>query len=150
MRYTSETALPDPEFYPDFYRDIPSKRLIAWAIDTVIILATTVLIVPFTFFTALFYLPFLFLAVGFVYRFVALARWSATPGMRIIACGFRDASAQPLSVAYALLHTTGYTLSTAFVLPQVVSIILMLVTPRRQGLSDVILGTAALNQAAAS
>ena len=51
-------GLPSPEVYPEFYADIPAKRLFAFVVDAVLIGLITLLIVPFTAFTALFFLPF--------------------------------------------------------------------------------------------
>ncbi|MFY9320584.1 MAG: RDD family protein, partial [Lentibacter algarum] len=54
---TQSFDLPDPHYQPEFYADVPLKRLISWAIDTVIIVLLVVLILPFTAFTGLFFLP---------------------------------------------------------------------------------------------
>ncbi len=141
-------GLPDPEMKPEFYADVPSKRFLAWLVDTALVLMLCVLIVPFTAFTALFFLPLLFLVVNFAYRVITLTRGSATWGMRLVAIELRGHDGRRLDLASATLHTLGYTISMSMVLPQVVSVVLMLVTPRSQGLSDLLLGTAALNRAA--
>jgi uncharacterized RDD family membrane protein YckC len=140
--------LPDPERHAAFYAGVPLRRGLAWGIDSLLIAALTALIVPFTAFTALFYLPLLWLTVGFLYRWVGLARASATPGMRMLSITFLDRWGQPLDPATALAHTAGYSLSMAFVLPQLVSVALMLMSPRGQGLSDLVLGTVAINRPA--
>ena len=101
---------------------------------------------PFTLFTALFYFPLLFMTVGFLYRVVGLARLSATPGMWLTAIQIRDRDGARLDLTGALLHTAGYTLSVMMFPLQLVSIALMLLTPRRQGLTDLVLGTAAINR----
>ena len=141
-------ALPDPELKPEFYSDVPTKRLIAWLVDTVLIVLLCVIIIPFTAFTALFFLPFLYLVVGFFYRMISLANRSATPGMRLMAVEFRMANGARLDPAFAMLHTLGYTVSMAMVLPQIVSVALMILSPRGQGLTDLVLGTVAMNRAA--
>ena len=46
----------------------------------------------------------------------------------------------------AALHVGGYYLSVAFFLPILASIGAMFVTGRRQGLTDLVLGTAAINR----
>ncbi|RVT85195.1 RDD family protein [Rhodobacteraceae bacterium CCMM004] len=143
-------GLPDPDTQPGFYDDVPTKRLVAWAIDAVLIGLISVVLVPFTFFTAIFFFPVLFLTVGFVYRWATLARRSATPGMRVAAIDLRGPDGAPLDPGQAFLHTAGYTLSVTVFPLQLVSIGLMLATPRRQGLTDHVLGTAALNRAARS
>lgn len=137
---------PDPETHPQFYDSIPSKRLFAWLIDTVLIVVICLLIVPFTAFTGLFFFPLLILVVGFIYRCATLAGGSATWGMRLMAMEIRDAQDRPLSGGAAILHTLGYSFSIGMPLIQLVSIVLMLTSARRQGLTDMVLGTVALNR----
>ena len=139
---------PDPERHGAFYEGVLPKRLLAWVIDLVLIALVTAVIVPFTAFTALFFLPFLFLVVGFVYRWFTLSGRSATWGMRLMNIEFLDRNGQRFDGATAMLHTLGYTMSMAFVMPQVVSVVLMLTSSRGQGLSDLILGSVAINSPA--
>lgn len=141
-------TLPDPDYQAEFYADVPLKRGLAWIVDMVLIAILTAVIVPLTAFTALFFLPLLFLAVGFTYRVVSLARASATPGMRLMAIEFRDRTGRRFDVATAFLHTLGYTLTIATLLPQLLSIGLMLTSARGQGLTDLVLGTVAINRPA--
>jgi uncharacterized RDD family membrane protein YckC len=44
------------------------------------------------------------------------------------------------------LHTLGYSIAFSMVFVQVASIVLMLTTPRGQGLHDMVLGTAMVNR----
>ncbi|MFN6979976.1 MAG: RDD family protein, partial [Gemmobacter sp.] len=141
-------GLPDPEVSPGFYDGVPVKRLVAWAVDSALILLLTLIAVPFTAFTALFFFPVLWLAIGFAYRIVTLATASATPGMRLVAIELRDRMGRPFDLAHAIGHTLGYTLSISTVLVQVASIVLMLTGARGQGLTDLLLGTAAINRPA--
>lgn len=143
-------GLPDPYREAEFYRDVPTKRLLAWVVDVVLIGVLTVIALPFTLFAGLFFLGLLFMAIGFVYRWVALARNSATPGMRLFAISLHDRSGQRFDSATAFLHTLGYTVSICVFPLQLISIALMLATPCKQGLTDHILGSAALNRAAAA
>ena len=143
-------ALPDPDYQADFYADVPLKRLIAFGVDTVLILILTVLVLPFTAFTGLFYFPFLAMVVGFVYRVLTIAGGSATPGMRLMAIELRNASGERLDLPQAALHTLLFTLFFSMMLPQIASIALMLTGPRAQGLHDLVLGTAAINRPAAA
>jgi len=144
----ARSGLPDPMIKPEFYTDTGTKRLIAWFIDTALIVILCLIIIPFTAFTALFFLPFLYLVVGFAYRTVTLANRSATWGMRLMAVEFRDNQGARMTLPLAFAHTLGFTISVSMVLPQVVSIVLMLTTARGQGLSDLVLGTAAVNRVA--
>lgn len=75
---------PDPDMQPQFYDGVPTKRLLAWVLDTVIIACLTILTIPFTFFISLFFLPFVFFILSFAYRIVTLSRGSATWGMRMM------------------------------------------------------------------
>jgi uncharacterized RDD family membrane protein YckC len=148
MTDTRWTGLPDPDRDPALYADVPLKRLVAWVVDFVIIAALTAVVVPFTLFTGLFFLPLLFLFLGFLYRWATIATGSATWGMRLAAIEFRAADGGRLDSTTAFLHTLGYTVSVSVFPLQLVSIVLMLVSGRRQGLTDHILGTAALNRRA--
>ncbi|MFO7770674.1 MAG: RDD family protein [Roseovarius gahaiensis] len=140
--------IPDPATQPEFYSDVVAKRLLAWIIDTVLIVLICLLIVPFTAFTGLFFFPFLLLTVGFAYRVITIAQGSATWGMRVVALEFRKMNGQRFDLAMAFLHTLGLTVSFGLPVLQVISIVLMLTTERRQGLSDHLLGTVALNRRA--
>ncbi|WP_245895462.1 RDD family protein [Rhodovulum kholense] len=141
-------GLPDPALQPEFYADVPSKRLAAWVIDVVLILILSLLALPFTAFTAIFFLPLFFTLVGFGYRTVTLARGSATWGMRIMAIEIRTARGEKLDLTTAALHTLAYSACITFLLPQLASVILMLTGARAQGLPDFLLGTAAINRPA--
>ncbi|MCO8144526.1 RDD family protein [Rhodovulum tesquicola] len=141
-------GLPDPVLHAEFYRNVPAKRLVAWVVDTVLILLIALLALPFTAFAAVFVLPLFVALVGFVYRVVTLARGSATWGMRLMAIEIRNGRGERLDSQTAALHTLVYSLGMAFVLPQVVSVVLMLTGARAQGLHDMLLGTAAINRPA--
>jgi uncharacterized RDD family membrane protein YckC len=146
--YTWHT--PDPVTQPEFYADVPVKRLIAWVVDTILVVVLCLLILPFTAFTGIFFFPFLMLVVGFVYRVLTIAGGSATWGMRLVAIEFRTASGQRFDLPMAFLHTLGFSLSCAFFLVQIASMIFMLTTPRAQGVTDHLLGTVAINRRAAT
>lgn len=139
---------PDPDIQPQFYEGVPSKRLLAWVVDTLIIGVLTLLTIPFTFFISLFFLPFVFFMISFAYRVVTLSRGSATWGMRVMAIELRDAQDAPFDVSQAFLHTLGYSLSIMIAPLQLISMVLMLSTERRQGLTDILMGTVALNRRA--
>ena len=144
------SALPDPVHDAGFYANVPAKRLFAWGVDVALTLGLTLLAIPLTAFTGLFYLPLLWLLVSFLYRWGTLAGGSATWGMRLAAIEIRDRTGARLDGATAFLHTLLYSVAMGTFLIQLLSMVLMLVTDRRQGLHDMILGTAALNRAAAA
>ena len=140
--------LADPISQPQFYAGVTSKRLIAWVIDTIIIGILCAIIIPFTAFTGLFFLPFLFLVVGFLYRLVTITGASATLGMQFMAIEFRATDGGRFDLSLAFWHTLGYSINWGVTPLQLVSIALMLISARGQGLTDHVLGTAALNKRA--
>ncbi|MBY6054992.1 RDD family protein [Leisingera daeponensis] len=140
------TALPDPDYQAEFYASVPTKRLIAWIIDSILIFALSAGAVVLTAFTGLLIWPLLYLAVGFAYRTVTIANGSATWGMRFAGIELRDGEGRRMDSGMAALHTAGYTLSLALPVLQVISVILMLTSSRGQGLTDHFLGTVMLNR----
>lgn len=140
--------LADPITQPQFYRDVASKRLMAWIVDTIIIAMVSLLIVPFTAFLALFVFLGLYAVVSFVYRTITLATGSATWGMRLMSIELRDAQGARFDLGQAFLHTLGYSLSWAMAPLQLISIVLMATSNRGQGLTDIVMGSAALNRRA--
>ncbi len=140
-------ALPDPDRHAAFYDGVVPKRAMAWVVDTIFVTLIVAVVTLFTAFTALFFLPLLWLTVGFVYRWVTLSGRSATWGMRLLGIEFLDRTGMRFDAGTAFAHTLGYTLSMAFVLPQVISVGLMCLSQRGQGLSDMLLGSVAINRA---
>lgn len=138
--------LPDPDRQPQFYASVPAKRLVAWVVDTLLIVLISLGVVLATAFVGLLIWPLLYLTIGFAYRVVTLANRSATLGMRFAGIEFRTASGNRFDMGHALLHTTGFTLSVAVPILQMISVVMMLTGPRAQGLTDLFLGTAALNR----
>ena len=141
-------AQPDPDRHAAFYSGVPVKRALAWIIDTILVTLIVTLVALLTALTALFILPLVWLTVGFLYRWVTISGRSATLGMRLMSIEFLDRYGQRFDAATAFLHTLGYSLSMAFVLPQVISVGLMLVSRRGQGLTDMVLGSVAINSRA--
>ncbi len=143
MRQTDDyPGLPDPDRQPDFYQDVPTKRLVAWIVDTILIGLIVMITIPLTLGLVMLFVPLIF----FLYRVVFIARNSATPGMSLVALEFRDHRGRRFDTLMAVMHTAGFALSSAMVFPQIVSIAMMLMSVRKQGLTDVVLGTAAINR----
>ena len=140
--------LADPDTQPQFYASVAPKRFLAWVIDTIIVVVLCVIIVPFTGFLGLFVFSFLLLVVGFLYRLMTIASGSATWGMRMMAIELRAADGGRFDTSLAFWHTLGYSISWAFPILQVISIVLMVISPRGQGLTDHILGSTMLNKRA--
>ncbi|PID35069.1 MAG: hypothetical protein CR964_01675 [Rhodobacterales bacterium] len=90
---------------------------------------------------------FLFLLINFAYRVVTIASKGATLGMRLVAIELRTHRGTRPDLTIALLHTLGYSIAISMGPVQLISIVLMLTTPRGQGLHDMALGTAMINRA---
>ncbi|MEO0772941.1 MAG: RDD family protein [Pseudomonadota bacterium] len=140
--------IPDPDTQPEFYQDIPAKRALAWVIDSVMVLLLCLLILPFTAFLALFFLPLLWWTVSFVYRVVTISKGSATWGMRVMSIEFRTLSGDRFDLGLALKHTAGYSFSLIFMPLHLVSVISILASERRQSAVDHVLSTVAINKRA--
>ena len=138
-------GLPDPLTKPQFYTGVLAKRAAAWVFDVVLVGILCVIIVPFTVFTALLFFPFLMLVVGFIYRWFTIASESSTWGMRLMGIELRDHDGLRLDSQSTLMHTAGYSFSMAMAPLQLVSVLMMLLSDRKQGLTDHLLGTTAIN-----
>ena len=148
MSALPNSALPDPMRQPQFYASVPGKRLIAWIVDLVLVVIVCIAVLPLTGFLGIFFWPTMLLVIGFAYRVATLAMGSATWGMRFAGIELRDAAGARFDLSLAFMHTVGYSISFAFPILQVISIVLMLTSARGQGLTDVMLGTVAINRRA--
>ena len=101
-----------------------------------------------TAFIGLFFLPFLYMTVGFIYRVVTIASGSATWGMRLMSIELRDAQGARFDFGQAFLHTAGYTFSLVMAPLQLVSALFMCATDRGQGLTDLVMGSVMINRRA--
>jgi len=148
--FPGPSGLPDPDLQAAFYAGVPAKRLLAWLIDALVIGVLVLAALPLTVFIGVLFMPVLFLVLGFAYRFITIAGASATPGMRLMAIEFRDRAGQRFDGSLALSHTLLFTLACAVAPLQLVSAVLMATSARGQGLGDMLLGTTAINRAAAA
>ncbi len=148
MTYHNAThiGLPDPELDGQFYENVPSRRLMAWVIDSIITFAVTVLISVFTLGLGFWFFPVLWLVIGLIYRTVTIGADSATWGMSMMGIEFRDRDGQRFSSGLGLLHTILFTIASGTFLVQLVSILLILTTRYQQSLPDMLLGTTAINR----
>ena len=137
---------PDDEHDDHLYRNVPLKRFVAWCLDVVLISLATAAIVAFTLLTALLFLPAVYACISFLYRWATLASSSATPGMILVGIEIRGLDGARLDGTTALLHTAGYFASVLTFPLQMISIGMMLLSTRRQGLTDVVLRTVAVNR----
>jgi uncharacterized RDD family membrane protein YckC len=139
-------TLPDPAIQPEFYADIPWKRSMAWAVDVVVTLGLTLVALIATALLTAFVLPLLFAAVSIGYRTFMLSRYGATLGMMLMAIKWRSLSGARPDTMTALIYSAAHTgMWTIFPL-QIASIVTILLSPYRQGLHDMVLGTTMLHK----
>ncbi|MFY0691412.1 MAG: RDD family protein [Paracoccaceae bacterium] len=144
--YPPLSALPDPDTQADFYEGVPLKRLLAWVVDTVLIALATIVVATLPLFIGWFFLPLIFLVLSVIYRAGTITQASATPGMRLFNVELRNTQGLRLNNGEAIVHTLGYLVCTAFFLPQLISVLLILLSARGQALHDLITGTALINK----
>jgi uncharacterized RDD family membrane protein YckC len=144
----------DPETQPDLFDGILSKRIIAFVIDAVLIVA---LMIPagllvlvlgvVTLGLGWLLFPPLFAIVALAYcGFTLGGRHSATPGMRTAGVELRTWSGQKLFPLLAVMPALIFWFSVSILTPLV--LLVGLFTRRRQLLHDLLLGVAALNAGA--
>ena len=140
--------LPDPKDPQEaaYYDGINAKRLLAFILDALLIFMLGIILTPFTAFTAFFFMPLFFIIVGFIYRTLTLAGGSATWGMRIMGMELRRQDGTKFDFGTAFLHTLLYSVAVAVSPLQLISVIMMLVTERKQGLHDMLLNTAPIRR----
>ena len=147
---TALPGLPDPARQGEFYRDVALKRFLAWVVDVILVSLLTGLVILATAGIGFFFAAFIFLTIDFLYRWIGLTRKSATMGQRLVSLEYRRFTGERFDVLTAFLHTLGYMFcfaGTVGVL-QLVSIATVLLTPKRQNLPDLLLGSAAINRSA--
>ncbi|MEM9798258.1 MAG: RDD family protein [Pseudomonadota bacterium] len=143
---TFASRLPDPHHQPEFYTGVLPKRAFAWIVDVLLITGMTILAGIVTLTLAWFLWPVVYLAIGSIYRIATLSNGSATWGMRMMGIELRGHDGERFDGMQATLHVLGYYVSMSFLLPALASVVAMIATDRRQGLTDLVLGSAAINR----
>jgi uncharacterized RDD family membrane protein YckC len=139
--------LPDPFEAPEFYDGVLPKRFLAWIVDVVLVHGATFVLGILTLTLAWWLWPLVALTLGFVYRLGTLGGGrSATWGMRLMGIELRDLRGDRFDLPSAALHTIGYYATLSFALPALASAAAMAITDRRQGLTDLVMGSAAINR----
>lgn len=138
-------SLPHPHDDPSFWEHVVQKRLLAWLVDLAVTLVVVLALVVFSAGLALFFLPILWSVVAVSYRWVMLGRYGATLGMLLVALRLRHLDGRRPESDLCLWHAGLHAVSMVFVLPQVISVAMILMTPWRQGLNDWLLGTTMIN-----
>ncbi len=141
-----QISLPDPIKQPEFFEGVPFKRFVAWMVDLAFIGVIAAVIATLPLFIGWFFIGFIFFAVQLVYCITSITRQSATPGMWLMNIELRGREGHPLEGGEAALHTITFLVSMMFVVPQIITLALILVSPRGQGLHDMLLGAIVINK----
>ena len=139
-------SLPDPYYDPGFYDHLIAKRFLAWAIDLTVTIDLVLVVITLTAFLAVMIFPIIWTAVSIAYRTVMLNRYGATLGMLVAAIKLRQLDGTRPDSTVCLWHSVIYSFTMMFVVPQIGSVALMLITPYKQGLNDWLLGTTLVNK----
>lgn len=139
-------SLPDPNYEPEFYHALPIKRALAWAVDMVIVLVLLLVTLALTAFLGVLILPVLFVCVSIAYRWVTLKNYGATYGMMLVGIKLRRLDGSNADSTACAIHATVFSLVQMFFLPQIFSIALILTTPYRQSLADMLVQTTMINR----
>ena len=151
---TATRVLYDATVEPDLYDGILAKRVVAFVIDAVLIVALMIpaalIVFVLGFITlglAWLLYPALFAVVAISYVGLTLGGpASATPGMRIAGVEMRTWSGQRMFPLLAVMHALIFWFSIGLLKPLV--LLVGLLTYRRQLLHDLLLGVVALNAGA--
>jgi uncharacterized RDD family membrane protein YckC len=124
------------------------KRLFAWMIDVgLILVAMVILSVMSAGIFFLLWIPVHF-ALAFLYRWLTIKSRSATLGMRVMNIELRNHRGAPLTSGEAALHTVSFLVCASFLLPQLLSIGMMIGRPLNRGLPDEAVGAVMINGSA--
>jgi uncharacterized RDD family membrane protein YckC len=133
--------LPDPAQDPGYYADLASKRFLAWVVDVVVTLIALVAVLILTLFIAAFIFPLIWMALAIAYRYVMILRFDATLGMMLAGLRLRRLTGARPDPGTVLAHAAIYAVAMATLIGQIASVALILTTPYRQGINDLVLGT---------
>lgn len=140
--------LPNPETDPQFYDGVPSRRLIAWAIDFIGVWLLAAAFVLLTLGLGLLILGFFVLAVDFTHRVLALSSGSATIGMRMMRIELRNRDGRRFDMGHAIGHTVLFYIAGMSVIAQLISVIMMAGSHVGRGLHDIPFGSTMINSPA--
>ncbi|MEL7214789.1 MAG: RDD family protein [Pseudomonadota bacterium] len=136
---------PDPETAPQFYAGVSVKRFFAWIIDAIVVGGLTFIAGLLTLTLAFWFFPLAFVLLGFMYRVWTISTRSATWGMRIMGIELRNRGGLTVTTTEAVVHTLAYSVVLLSGLLHLLTVVLMIATPKGQGLHDFLTGTVMIN-----
>lgn len=137
---------PDPDIDPQFYQGVPAKRLLAFAIDVIAVWGIAILASLLTLGVGFIFFAFIVVVVDAIYRITTITNHSATFGMRIMGIELRDAQGQPFNLVHAVAHTIMFYVAAAFVIVQLISVLMMAGSHYGRGVHDLPIGSTMINR----
>ncbi len=139
------THHPDPRLDAQFYDGVPAKRLVAWALDLIVVIGICLAFIIASLGLMAFFIPVLAFAANFCYRAFCLHRWSATLGMRAVGIEVRNSAGDRVNTAQAVFHTGLFIFIFMSVLGIFANFLSILLNDKGQALHDLLLGTVVIN-----
>ena len=139
-------GLPDPDRDAQFYSGVPTKRLVAFVIDVVLVWGLAILVSLLTLGIGFFIMGFLIAVIDLAYRTFTIGSKSATVGMALMGIELRTFGGDRFNMGHALIHTLLFYAMLAFVVVQLISVIMMGGSRYGRGLHDLIVGSAMINR----
>ena len=142
----------DPAVHPERYEGVRTRRIFAFLIDALIVLALMLvagiviaILGLFTLGLGWLLFPAVWPVVAILYTVFTLGGpASATPGMRMTGIEMRTLRGERLDYGLALLHPILFWLSVTFLTPLI--LLVALFTARKQLLHDLVLSTVAVRR----
>ena len=139
-------GLPDPDADAQFYAGVPAKRLVAFIIDVVLVWGIAILVSLLTLGVGFLILGFLIAVIDLIYRTMTIGSQSATIGMRLMGIELRTFGGDRFNTGHAFIHTLLFYAMLAFVIVQLISVIMMGGSRYGRGLHDFIVGSTMINR----
>ena len=148
-------GIPDPERDHQFYDGVAMRRLIAFILDSLIILILWFIVLVIGALIAVISMgvgtPLMFIALagtGLFYRWMMLWHRSATLGMMAVGIEVRDQHGEKCNETVAFLHSLAF-IATLYLLPlAIIGWILMASSPHGRAMHDMMVKTVVINRPA--
>lgn len=146
-------GIPDPQHDPQFYSGVPLRRLIAFFLDTIVILilwfivlVMTLIVGMVTFGLALPIMMLFLAGTGLLYRTIMLWQRSATLGMLAVGIEVRNRRGETCEPTDAFLHSLIFIATLYFLPVAIIGWILMASSPHGRAMHDLLLDTVVINR----
>lgn len=141
-------GLPDPEADRQFYAGVPARRLVAFFIDLFLIWGLAFVVSVLTLGVGFLLFGLLLAVFDFFYRVATISNHSATWGMRAMGIELRGLDGDRFDLTQTIGHTLLFYVAMAFMVTQLISVVLMAGSSMGRGLHDLPFGSTMINSPA--